>query len=103
MDKYICLSLQQLNAILSPPLGNCNRLIAQQLYLILTSLPPPPLNCKHSTFHPHCDYTTKISFHIKQNKITQGAILAIPVGDSYNIYLFLTINRKLPRHHCYRL
>lgn len=41
MDKNICLSLQQLNAILSPPLGNCNRLIAQQLYLILTSLPPP--------------------------------------------------------------
>lgn len=101
MDKNTCLSLQQQNAILSPPLGNCNRLHAQQLYLILTSLSPSIVNTQPPT--PHCDYTTKISFHIKQNKITQGAILAIPVRDSYNIYLFLTINRKLPRHHCYRL
>lgn len=49
MDKNICLSLQQLNAILSPPLGNCNRLIAQQLYLILTSLSPSIVNTQPPT------------------------------------------------------
>lgn len=67
MDKNICLSLQQLNAILSPPLGNCNRLIAQQLYLILTS-PPPPSIVNTQPFTPIVTILQKFLFILNRIK-----------------------------------
>lgn len=103
MDKNTRLSLQQQNAILSPPLGNCNRLIAQQLYLIHTSLSPSIVNTQPPT--PIVTILQKFLFILNRIKLLKELswLSLLETVIIHCIYLFLTINRKLPRHHCYRL